>query len=175
MLWEKVGSVMSQTPPQVDERLEKVNEVAINFSTFKKALKRNYLGEATRRDRSYVLRLYPPFEAEMGAEYYESRQGVHYDSNWDEEPFHIAPELLVLEGGKGEFRSIVDWEDSTTIGKHRTDDEIQEAGGKEAVLNEAHEMFWDELKTVLPETFDLGRINNLNSYEVKINWVFDDQ
>jgi hypothetical protein len=157
--------------PKVDSRLEQVERVTISFETFKKALRRNYLGESSRRDRSYVLRLYPPFEGEMEAEYYESEQGVHYDNNWDEKPVHIAPEMLILEGSESGFNSIINPPEEWQVRQNLTDEEIEEAGGIDAAMEESWEMFWAELKTILPETFDLGLTQSMTgSYAVELEW-----
>jgi len=147
---------------QKDKRLEKVETVVINFDTFKKALSRNYLGERNNHDRSYVLRLYPPFEAEMRAEYYESVQGRHYDSNWDEKPLHIQPELLILEGNNGNFRDIVKYPEEWQIQQNLTE-----------VMSKSKEMYWDEIKTIIPKTFNLGCINMSGSYPIAINWEME--
>lgn len=170
ILWEKVGCVMARTPPRTDDRLEKVEEITISFETFKKALKRNYLGERHRRDRSYVLRLYPPFEAEMEAEYYESEQGRHYDSNWNEKPFHIPPELLILEGTERGFRGICEWPTEANTRHALSEEEIEEDGGIEKAVEIGREVFWDEVKHDLPETFNLGRVHGVGNYTVELNW-----
>ena len=162
---------MTQTPPQIDERLEKVETVQIDFETFKKALKRNYLGESHRHDRSFVLRLYPPFEAEMEAEYYESEQGRHYDNNWSEKPFHIQPELLILESPGEGFRSIVNYSTEASIRDALTEEQIAEEGGIEASLEIGREIFWGELETILPDRFDLGAVHGLRPYEVDVEWL----
>lgn len=164
---------MSYQNPQQDSRLEKVEQITIDFEAFKKALSYNYLGEANRHDRSFVLRLYPPFEASMVAEYYESVQGRHYDNNWDETPFHINPELLILEGNGGNFRDIVNYPEEWQIKQALTEEEIQEEGGVEDCMENSKQMFWEELKTILPETFDLGMVNGLGNYEVEIEWKFE--
>ncbi len=162
--------------PRTDERLEKVETVRIPFDQFKKALKYNYLGESNRHDRSFVLRLYPPFEATMTAEYYESEQGVHYDSNWNEKPFHIRPELLILEGDGGSFRSIVNYPEEWQVRNALTDEQIEEEGGIEEALQVGKEMFWEELRTILPETFDLSMASGRPThYVVDVEWVFNDE
>jgi len=157
---------------QKDERLEKVEQITIDFEVFKKALAYNYIGEGeTYHDRSFVLRLYPPFKAEMKVEYYESMQGRHYDSNWDEKPFHILPELLILEGNNGNFYDIVNYPEEWEIRRAFTEEEIEEEGGIEECMKISKEMFWDELKTILPETFNLGNVHGIGNYKVEINWV----
>lgn len=166
---------MEHNDPRTDDRLEKVNTVRIPFETFTKALERNYLGESDCHDRSYVLRLYPPFNATMGAEYYESEQGRHYNNEWDEKPFHINPELLILEGENGSFRDVVNYPTEAEVRNALTNEQIEEEGGIEEALRIGKKMFWDELKTILPKTFDLGCIHGLNNYPVEIEWVFDDE
>ena len=156
---------------QKDERLEKVEQITIDFEIFKKALARNYLGESNTTDRSYVLRLYPEFKQEMEVEYYESFQGRHYDNNWNEKPFHIPPELLILEGDGGNFYDIVNYPEEWHIRQTLSGEEIEEEGGIEECMKVSKEMFWDELKTILPETFNLGNVHGVGSYEVEINWV----
>jgi hypothetical protein len=160
---------------QKDSRLEKVEEITINFSTFKKALKRNYLEGTNHHDRSFVLRLYPPFEAEMKAEYYESMQGRHYDNNWEEKPFHIRPELLILEGNNGSFRNIVNYPEEWQVRQALSKEEIEEEGGIEESMAIGEEMFWDELKTILPSEFDLGVVSGFSNYPVNINWEFPEE
>lgn len=160
---------------QKDSRLEKVEQITIDFETFKKALARNYLGESNKTDRSFVLRLYPPFEAEMEVEYYESMQGRHYNSEWDEKPFHIPPELLILEGDGGNFRDVVNYPEEWEIRRAFTEEEIEEEGGIEKSMQIGKEMFWDELKTILPKTFNLGNVHGFGSYSVEINWVIDQE
>lgn len=162
------------TDPMTDDRLAKVETVTIPFETFKKALKRNYLGDRDRWDRSFVLRLYPPFEAEMEAEYYESEQGRHYNNDWDEKPFHIKPELLILEGTDLGFRSICDPPEEWQIKRDLTDEQIEEEGGLEASMQIAWDIFWDELKTILPDRFDLGCVHGFGTYYVDIEWEFED-
>ena len=157
---------------QKDERLEKVEQITINFETFKKALARNYLGESNKTDRSFVLRLYPSFKSEMEVEYYESVQGRHYNSEWNEKPFHIPPELLVLEGDGGNFRDIVNYPEEWEVRQALTEEQIEEEGGIEEAMQVGKEMFWEELKTILPEAFDLGRVHGLGGYPVDINWEF---
>jgi len=164
------------TPPQVDERLEKVGTVIIDFDTFKKTLKRSYLREERDRwGRSYMLRLMPPFKSEMEAEYYEKQQGVHYDSNWNEKPFHIPPAILILEGKNGGFNNIVNWPTKSSVRFNLTEEQIEEDGGIEESLKIGREIFWGELKTVLPESFDLGKIHGINTYTVDIVWEGVDQ
>jgi hypothetical protein len=164
------------TPPRTDDRLEKVERVTIPFETFTKALRRNYLGEPRRHDRSYVLRLYPPFEADMTAEYYESEQGRHYDNNWTEKPVHVAPELLILESPGDGFRSIVNWPTEASVRSALSDEEIADEGGIDESLAVGRELFWDELKTVLPETFDLGAVRpGPESYPVELIWTGVDE
>lgn len=163
---------MTRTPPQVDERLEKVETVTIDFETFKKAFKRNYLQpDRTMFEHShtFVLRLYPPFEAKMEAQYYESEQGRHYNNEWNEKPFHLKPELLILEGYDGLFNE--EWPTEQNTRSHLTEEEIEESGGIEAVVEEGREIFWDEVKYYLPEEFDLGHQHGLRGYTVDIEWT----
>lgn len=158
-----------------DARLEKVETVTINFETFKKALRRNYLEDNNIHDRTFVLRLYPPFEAEMEAEYYESVKGQHYNNEWEEKPVHISPEWIIMEETPRGFNSIINWDTVYTIESNFSEETIEERGGVQDFLRESHEMFWDELKTILPETMDLGKhVPMSKQYEVDINWVFEE-
>jgi hypothetical protein len=166
---------MTQPDPRTDERLEKLETIRIPWSEYKKALARNYLGESNRHDRSFMLRLYPPFEPTMTAEYYESEQGRHYNNEWDEKPFHIHPELLILEGDGGSFRSIVNYPEEHEIRNALTEEEIEAEGGIDAAMENAKEMFWEELKTILPERFNLGVVQGHMNYPVDVEWVFDDE
>ncbi len=167
-----VSEIQITTMNQTDERLEKVERIVIPFEMFKKTLKRNYLGEPDRWGRSYVLRLYPPFEEEMEVEYYESEKGRHYDNNWNEKPFHIRPELIIFEGIEGKFKP--EWPTETTERSHLTEEEIQEAGGIDAALEESREWFWNELKYDLPDSFDLGNVQGVGSYPVELEWMFEE-
>jgi len=168
------GSIMSM---KRDTRLEKVDRIRIDWDTFKKALERNYLSpeyEYQRQDKTYVLRLYPPFESEMDAEYYVSEQGVHYNSDWDEKPFHMKPELFVLEGTDKGFRGIVNYDTETDVRNALTDEQIEEEGGIEQSLQIAHEIFWDELKSIRPDEIDLGHFTpGPSGYTVEIDWIDD--
>jgi len=158
---------------QRDERLEKVEQITINWETFKKALKRNYLNN-NYHDRIFVLRLYPPFESEMEAEYYESMQGQHYDDNWNETPYHIKPEIILLEGTDGRTRPFnwIQWPTKATVKDNLTENEIEEIGGIEEALKESREIYWDEMKSFLPDTFDISVSAGIPiGYEVDINWV----
>lgn len=158
---------------RTDERLEQLEEITISFATFKKTLKRDYLGsEYVPRDdsRSYVLRLYPSFEPEMEAEYYESEQGRHYDSNWNEKPYHIKPAKIWYEMPIDD-RSLMSWPTEATVRNSLSADEIEEEGGIGESLAIAREMFWQDLKPALPETVTLTSGGGYTSVEVDINWV----
>ena len=154
---------------QRDERLEKVEKIIIDWETFKKTLRLNYLEDNNYHDRSFVLRLYPPFEAEMEAEYYESMQGRHYNNEWDEKPFHIKPELILLEGCEG---NPLRWNEFPTERNTRNalDDEIIEENEIGELVEEGREVFWSDIKYELPETFNLGKVHGFGSYEVEIIW-----
>lgn len=176
---EDISEVVQDTLSMIDNntqksRYEKVGTITINFETFKKALKRNYLDYDDQWGRRYVLRLYPPFESEMEAEYYESEQGVHYDNNWDEKPLHIQPQIIIHDGRQGGFHGIVEWPTEANTRNALTDDEIEECGGVEAAVEEGREIFWHELKHSLPETFNLGGVDGYTSHEVDIEWVFEE-
>lgn len=163
------------TPPQVDERLEKVQTVVIPWDTYKKTLRRNYLDpDYTDRyhDRSFVLRLYPPFEAEMTVEYYESMQGRHYDNNWSEKPLHIRPEIILLEGCDGNPFRWVAWPTEANTKAELPDNERETISDEQLqeYVDEGREIFWDELKADLPETFDLGCVHGVGSYPVELRW-----
>ena len=157
-----------------DERFEKVEQITIDFEVFKKALTRNYLEPANtmfEQQHSFVLRLYPPFKAEMEAQYYESQQGRHYDSNWSEKPYHILPEMIILEGNGGNFNDIVNYPDEAEVRQCLTEEEIEEEGGIEESLKVGREIFWNEMKTILPGKFNLGLSSGYTSKQVDINWV----
>lgn len=158
-----------------DERLEKVEQITIDWEVFKKTLKRNYLSNdyyKMRQDRSFVLRLYPPFEAEMEVEYYESMQGRHYDSNWDEKPFHINPELIILAGTNEIFGSTIpDYPTENQLKNTLSEEDIEDEGGIEESLKISRGIFWDEVKHILPDSFDLGSCHGAGSYKVDINWT----
>lgn len=157
-----------------DARLDKVEEITVDWDTFKKALERNYLEDNNYHDRSFVLRLYPPFEAEMQVEYHESLQGRHYNNDWNEKPLHILPELLILEGSNSSFRDIVDYPEEWQVKQALSVEEIEEEGGIENVMQHSKQMFWDELKTILPNEFNLSNCHGYGSYKVDVNWDFTD-
>lgn len=161
-----------------DPRLEKVEQITIDWETFKKALRRNYLDSDyinRYRDRSFVLRLYPPFNTEMEVEYYESMQGRHYNNEWDEKPFHINPELILLEGCDSNPFRWVEWPNEQNTRDALTDDEIENEGGIEKAVEEGREFFWNELRHDLPDSINLGKIQGHSNYPVDINWVFEDE
>lgn len=158
-----------------DERLEKVEEITIEWATFKKALERNYLSDdyyGQRQDRTFVLRLYPPFEKEMKVEYYESMQGRRYNNEWKEKPYHIRPELILLEGTEKGTRPFkwVSWPTQTWAESFKTDENVHET--VEEIIEIEKEFFWNEMKSFLPETYELGLSNSIpENKEVKINWI----
>lgn len=159
---------------RTDERLEKVEQITIDFQEFKKALKRNYLSNdyySQRHNRSFVLRLYPSFEAEMRAEYYESQHGTRYDNNWSEKPYHIKPEIILLEGcDKNPFKS-VQWPTKSNLKNNILDEDLEDLDLDEE-LERSREFFWNEIKSFLPEKFNLAKCNHsLSGYAVKINWT----
>jgi hypothetical protein len=163
-----------------DDRLEKVETVIIPWEQFKKALRLNYLQEDSsmfHHSHSFVLRLTPPFESDMSAEYYQSEQGVRYNNEWNEKPFHIKPEMLLLEGtdkGTNPFRW-TEWPTERTTRNHLSESELEECDIDELVA-EGREIFWDEMKSFLPETFCLGKCHSgLSKYEVDLVWDFDDE
>jgi len=160
---------------QTDSRLETVETITIDWPTFKKTLKRNYLDpdyERQRRNRSYVLQLYPPFETTMEARYYVSEQGRHYNSDWDEKPVHLKPELFILEGSDSSFRDIVEYPTEQNTRHALRDEEIEEMGGVDEAVTEGRELFWDELQTILPEQVNIGRfIGGHTNYTVDVEWT----
>jgi hypothetical protein len=159
-----------------DSRLQKVEQITIDWEVFKKALRRNYLGGNStifEHSHNFVLRLYPPFEAEMEAEYYESEQGRHYNSDWTEKPHHIKPELILLEGterGTNPFIWI-EYPTEQTERNHLTEQEIEDMGGISECLKTSRQIYWDEIRSFLPNTFDLGISAGYFSKEVNINWI----
>lgn len=162
---------------RTDERLEKVEQITINWVIYKKTLKRNYLSDdyyRKRQNRNFVLRLHPSFEAEMEAEYYESMNGRHYDSNWNPKPFHINPEMILLEGtekGTQPFRWMA-WPTESNTRANLSEGEIREIGGIQEAVKEGREIFWNELKSFLPDTYNLSKSNmGMRDYTVDINWT----
>jgi hypothetical protein len=161
---------------QKDSRLDKVEQITIDFEVYKKAVTRNYLEPAKtmfEQNHSFVLRLYPSFEAEMVAEYYESQQGRHYNNEWNEKPHHIKPELILLEGteaGTNPFKWIK-YPTKRTQREYLTEQEIQDEGGIEECLKQSREIYWNEIKDFLPDTFELGISTGYHSKEVQINWT----
>jgi len=170
---------MDQLSP-VDERLQKIEQVTIKFDEFKDALRRNYLDPSTalNGNRTYVLRLYPPFEPCMEAEYHESEQGRHYSNDWDEKPFHIRPELIILDidDDRSVFFNKHAWPTYTQQKRSIEDDPTVEATEErvEEALDYARDWFWTELKAILPSEIDLGCMGSYNLYEVDVEWVFDE-
>lgn len=160
--------------PQTDERLEKVEKVRIDFETFKKALVRNYLSDNNkwykmRQDRTFVLRLCPPFGSEMETEYYESMQGRHYNNEWNEKPFHIRPEIILLEGCDNQVLRWNEWPNETNTRNALTQEKLEE-NDIEDLVEEGREIFWDDVKHSLPESFNLGKVRGFGSYEVELIW-----
>lgn len=162
--------------PQNDERLEKVEQVTIDFEVFKKALIRNYLSDPDRWGRTYVLRLYPPFDSQMEVEYYESEQGRHYNNDWDEKPFHIRPELLILESNNTtrNFFNRHQWpteiDQKGLIQQGYPDIEPTEENIQEFV-EEGREWYWNEMVAVLPSKFNLGVCGPHGNCVVEIDWT----
>lgn len=157
-------------PNDVDDRLAKIKTITISFETFKNTLQRNFLDDRDQRGRNFVLRLCPPFQAEMDTESYVSEQGVHYDNNWTEKPAHIPPEYLIREGTDRGFRGLVGWPTETTTRNALTDEEIDERGGIDAAIEDGRELFWNELQHSLPDEIDLGRLSHPCSHVVEIEW-----
>lgn len=155
---------------QTDARLEQVEQITIAWDDFKKALKRNYLTDGTDRSRSNVLRLSPPFAAEMEASYFESEQGMHYPPEMDPKPVHIAPEVIIREGRERGFRDLINWPTRHNATDALTDEEVEEAGGVEAVVEQSREIFWDELRHSLPDSFTYTATPDAD-YEIAINWA----
>jgi len=161
---------------QKDSRLDKVEQITIDFEAFKKALTRNYLEPAKtmfEQNHSFVLRLISPFEAEMEVEYYESEQGRHYNNEWNKKPHHIKPELILLEGteaGTNPFKWI-QYPTEQTERDCLTEQEIKEMGGIDECIKASRQIYWDEIKSFLPDTFELGISTGYHSKEVKINWT----
>ena len=160
--------------PQLDSRLEAVDTIRIDWEAFKKALKRNYFSDAyygQRQDRNFVLRLYPSFETTMDAEYYESVYGRHYDSQWDEKPFHMQPELFLLEASDTWGLRHVEWPTERSVKDHCSPKEIEEEGGIEESLSTARDIFWDEVKYSLPDEIDLGIFTHGPGTVANIEWT----
>lgn len=149
-----------------DSRLEKVEAVTIPFEEFQKALKRNYLDERTAMNnrQSHVLRLYPPFNPEMEVEYYVSKQGRHYNSDWNEKPFHITPELIVYD----ELGKVCEWPTRANTREFVPEGDEESL---ERAVEEGRNIFWSDLERILPETFDLNAGHPGPSYTVDLEWV----
>jgi len=160
---------------QQDSRLKAVGTVRIDWEAFKKALKRNYFSDeyyGQRQDRSFVLRLYPPFETTMNAQYYESMQGRHYNDEWDNKPFHMQPELFLVEASDAWQTHHVEWPTERSVRNHCTPKEIEAEGGIEESLSIARDIFWDEVRYALPDQIDLGIFTHGPSGDVvDIEWT----
>lgn len=155
-----------------NNKLQKVEQITIDWEVFKKALRRNYLEEDStmfEHSHSFVLRLYPPFESEMEAEYHESEQGTHYMPDWNEKPHHINPETILLEGCDSNPFRYSEWPTRTNT-KHNLPEDVIENNDIDELVEEAREIFWSDLKGKLPEKYTLGFLPESSS-EVEINWV----
>jgi hypothetical protein len=161
---------------QKDQRLDKVEQITIDFEVYKKAVTRNYLEPAKtmfEQNHSFVLRLMPPFEAEMVAQYYESEQGRHYNNEWNEKPHHIKPELILLEGTEADTNPFkwIEYPTERTQREHLTEQEIEDEGGIEECLKQSREIYWSEIAGFLLDTFVLGTSVGDHVKEVQINWT----
>jgi hypothetical protein len=156
-----------------DERLQKVETITIDWDTFKKTLRREYLEHNQYTDRNFVLRLTPPFESEMEAKYYESMNGQYYNNEWNEKPFHIRPQMVLLEGTEKSTQPFrwAEWPTERTVRDNLTESDIEEIGGIDEALQECRDWFWNELQSFLPDTYDLGKSSDSPvNYEVDIEW-----
>jgi hypothetical protein len=86
-----------------DNRLNKIETIHVTRDAIDRVISARE-DDDLRDERTPVLRLYPPFEAEMEVEYHESVTGRHYNSDWDEKPIHIPPNVVMedLAGAGGD-------------------------------------------------------------------------
>jgi len=152
-----------------DDRLEVVETITIAWDDFKRALKRDYLTDGTDRSRQNVLRLSPPFEGEMDATYFESEQGTYYSPEMDPKPVHIRPHTIIQEGRDRGFRDLINWPTKATTRNALREEEIEDAGGIDAALAESREIFWNELRHSLPDSFRYHTTAG-RAYELSIEW-----
>lgn len=161
-----------------DERLAAVETLRIRWDDFKKALRNNWLTDTDRgRGGNTVLRLSPGrkgFRETMTAETYFSEQGVRYDSNWEQEPIHIRPHLILETGLDRGTRGLMEWPEQWHIENNFSEEEIEEMGGIEKALDEEREFWWGELRAQLPTEFDVSSSYPMKSKQVDIEWVFDE-
>lgn len=153
-----------------DARLETVDEITIDWSDYKKALRRDYLTDGTDRSRRNVLRLSAPFEAEMDATYFESEQGTRYAPEVDPKPVHIRPHTIIEDGRDRGFRDLITWPTRHNATDALTDAEVEEAGGVDAVVEQSRDIYWDELRHSLPDSFRYHTVAG-RAYEIDINWT----
>lgn len=153
-----------------DDRLEAAETITIEWDDFKRALKRDYLTDGTDRSRHNVLRLSPPFEAEMTATYFESEQGTYYPPEMDPKPVHIRPHTIIQEGRDRGFRGLITWPTRHNATDALTDAEVEEAGGVDAVIEQSREIYWEELRHNLPDSFRYHATPD-HVYEINIEWV----
>ncbi|WP_435065904.1 hypothetical protein [Halobaculum sp. EA56] len=161
-----------------DERVAAVETIRIRWEDFKKALRNNYLTDTDRRrGGNTVLRLNPGrggFSEAEEAETYFSESGVHYASDWPAKPIHIRPHTIIETGRERGFRGLVEWPTRGNTRSALSEEEIEEIGGIDAAVEESREIYWEELRHSLPDTFDLGRQLGPEGKHVEIEWVFDE-
>lgn len=168
------------TDPMTDDRLEAVGTIRIEWETFRDTLWRNYLDEnLAMNSNSYVLRLSPPFEAEMEADKHVSQKGNFYPPEMSPKPIHIRPERIIQEGLDRGFNApgLVEWPTRSNTSDALTEDELEDyEGGLDAAVEEAREVFWGELKHSRPTEIDLGRLvqSHGGSHVVAIEWIDED-
>lgn len=158
-----------------DERVAGVETVRIHWEDFKTALRNDHLTDTDRQRGGHtVLRLRAPFDGTVEAETHFSEQGRHYSRDVDPKPIHVRPHFIVEDGRDDGWRFIGDYPTESTTRHALREEEIEEAGGIEAVVEESRELWWDELRHSLPDSFNLGAVVSPEHKRVEIEWVFDE-
>jgi hypothetical protein len=151
--------------------IEAVETVELSWDVYRDTLQREYL-DGHHRNGVFVLRLMPPFEETMPFERYFAENGVHYDSNWDTKPVHYrASELYRDATGPHSMEYAETW----TVQNNLDDDVIEAEGGIETALENARQLFFEELwydmRNVDLITFTYGTRGGYLPHTASLEWV----
>jgi hypothetical protein len=151
-----------------DDRLDGVETVTVDWESFKKALKRSYLDPSfTDTDFKYRLRLTPPFESEMKAEYDQCRLGSHIRYEDSARPWTFNPQQ-VIESSETGFRGLPRWPTERNVKQALADDKIEDIGGVDKAVAESRELFWNAVRHAMPETIDLIQFSPVETHTVAL-------
>lgn len=162
--------------PFVDQRLEPIETVQINWGDFKHALQNDYLTDTDRLRGGHTdLRLTPPFKAAMEAETYFSQLSNRYPPEMSPKPLHIRSHLIIeTTGCDNGLNELNEWPTRTNARSAFEEEVIEDCGGVNAVVEELRDIFWTDLRNRLPEDFDLGQCAGPEHKRVAIEWIFDE-